>query len=287
MKFVGLYVHPDKEAAQAFALQVLNWLEERNIRVWLDPDTADHLHRPEIMMDEAALSQMKLLITLGGDGTILMASRLVANHGVPILGVHLGQFGFVAEAHPGNLFSLLERAIAGQCEWEDRSMVQGEVWRNGEIVHSDRALNDVVINKGARSRMVRLQTALRGEDFASYPADGVIVSTPTGSTAYALSAGGPLVEPTIQALLLVPICPHALSARPLLLPHDERITITLSSDGQEVFFSADSACEFPLKSGDRIEIQVAPVATRLVVERHGSFYGKVRKRLLWGERVNA
>jgi NAD+ kinase len=284
---VGLIINRSKWETLHFAHQVIAWLTERDIDVWVDKQAAPWLGRDDIACDDAALAKMDLILTLGGDGTILAASRIAAPHGIPILGVHMGHFGFIAETHPEELFTDLEEVLEGRMHIEERMMVYGEVVRDGNILHRAYGLNDIVINKGAMARMLNLQTVFGGDVLATYPADGVIVATPTGSTAYALSAGGPLVEPTVQALLVVPICAHTLAARPLIIPADERISITVESDGGEVLFIADSGSVFHLADHDRIDIRRADHTTHIVTLHKTGFYRKIRKRLLWGERLNA
>ncbi len=284
---VGLITNHDKSEAIAFAPRVVAWLEERGIGVRLDAGSATEVGRPELAASDEELAELDLLITLGGDGTILAASRLAACTGVPILGVHMGRFGFIAESHPNDVQKHLDDLLAGRARLEERMMVQGEVVRGGEVVHTATGLNDVVINKGTMARLLHLRTSFGGDPVVRYPADGVIVATPTGSTAYALSAGGPLVEPTVQALVVVPICPHTLAARPLIVPADETVSVTVEIEDGEVLFMSDSTQVFPLASGDRVDIRRAARSTRIVAVRRSTFYQKVRKRLLWGERLNA
>src|SRR5205823_12629935 len=177
--------------------------------------------------------------------------------------------------------------LEGRCQVEERIMVRGTVIRDGVEVFSAVGLNDAVISKGAQARMLHIETAFGDDVLATYAADGVIVATPTGSTAYALSAGGPLVEPTVLALLVVPICAHSLAARPLVIPCDEVVSIVIESDGGEVLFSADGAAEFALESGDKVVVKKAEFSARFITFRNASFYRKVHKRLLWAERLNA
>ncbi len=287
IKRVGLIVNRSKWESINFAHLVLAWLTERDIDVRVDRESAPWLGRDDLASDDDALADRQLLITLGGDGTILSASRIAAPHAIPILGVHMGHFGFIAETHPDELFPDLERVLEGEMRVEERMMVYGEVVRGEHVVHSGFGLNDIVLNKGAMARMLHLRTAFGEDVIATYPADGVVVATPTGSTAYALSAGGPLVEPTVQALIVVPICPHTLAARPLVIPADETVSITIESDGGEILFIADSGSVFHLTNADRVNIRRADYFTRLVTLHKASFYRKIRKRLLWGERLNA
>ncbi len=284
---VGLIVNRSKWRALQFAQEVIAHLTESGVEVRIDRESAPLIGRDDLACDEAELCGVQMLITLGGDGTILHASHIAAPLGIPILGVHMGRFGFIAEAHPDDLIPNLFALLQGEFETEHRMMVYGEVVRNGEVVFSGDGLNDVVVSKGAMARMLRLETSFGNEHITTYPADGVIVATPTGSTAYSLSAGGPLVDPTVQALLVVPICPHTLAARPLLIPSTETVSFHVETDGGDVLFIADSYRIFPLADGDIVRVRRADHTTVLVKLGRASFYRKIRERLLWGERLNA
>lgn len=284
---VGILVNSARPEALEFSRQVVTWLAERGASVCVEAEAAEYIGCREAACSEAELAATDLIITLGGDGTILKASHVAAPRGVPILGVHMGHFGFIAETHPGDLLPHLDEVLAGNVSIEERMMLRGDVTRAGRVVFSAIGLNDVVLTQGTVARMMLLETWFGGEEIATYAADGVIVATPTGSTAYALSAGGPLVEPTVQALLVVPICPHTLSARPLVIPCDETVSVTLRFERGQALFSADGGPAFPLEPGDRVDVHRAEFSTRLVTLGHASFYRKVRNRLLWAERLNA
>ncbi len=284
---VGLIVNRTKLPALQFAHEVIAWLTERDVHVCVDAEVAPLLGRDDLAADAACLGRTELLITLGGDGTILTASHIAAPRGIPILGVHMGHFGFITECRPDDLLSHIDDIVEGNLRLEERMMVHGQVVRAGETVFQAIGLNDVVLSRGTRARMLHLHTSFGGEYIATYAADGVVVATPTGSTGYALSAGGPLVEPTLEALLVVPICAHTLAARPLLIPCDQTVSVTVESDGGEMLFSADSVSVFPLEPGDRVDVRRADFTTRIVTLGHASFYRKVRERLLWAERLNA
>jgi NAD+ kinase len=286
LKRVGLMVNGSKWEALQFASEVIAWLTERDVEVLIDPDAGPALGRDDIVWDTDTFGGLELLLTLGGDGTILAASHIAAPLGIPILGVHMGRFGFITETHPDELFARLDVMLETGPHVEERMMVQGDVLRDGKVVFSAVGLNEVVMNKGTMARTLHLRTSIGGDFVATYPADGVIVSTPTGSTAYALSAGGPLVEPTVQALLVVPIAPHTLAARPITIPPEETVSVMIESDGGEALFTADSCQIFPLVTGDQIDVRRADYTTRIVTFGKSSFYGKFRKRLLWGERLN-
>ena len=197
----------------------------------------------------------------------------------------MGRFGFIAETHPADLYTNLEEILAGQVRVDERLMVQADIVRADECIHSGYGLNDVIL-KSKMTHLLSLKTRIGGAYFATYSADGVVVATPTGSTGYALSAGGPLIAPSVEAFVLVPICPHTLSARPIIVPADENIEIEVETDGHEVIFAIDGVEPVALETGDRIVIRQAPHRTRLIIVDHTTFYAKVRNRYLYGERLN-
>jgi len=282
---VGIVVHRSNPKATEFAKEVIAWLEQRGIGVVLEERMAARIERFQLIGLPELMSEVACVISLGGDGTILTAARMAAPSRIPILGVHMGRFGFIAELHPDSLLEALPAILRGEYQLEERMMVRAEVWRNGECVYDADGLNEVVV-KSAMSQIVNLKMFLSGREFATYPADGIIVATPTGSTAYSLSAGGPLVAPTVQALLLTPICPHTLSARPMIVPCTETVDIDLEKDGGEVFCSVDGQEEFALETADRVSVRRADDMARIIVLDATSFYRKVRARYLYGERLN-
>ncbi len=281
MQTAGIVLHPTRQEARTLAEEARRWLTARGLTVYRDTSPTTVFAQAE----GRESTPLDFLITLGGDGTILTAARAAAPFGVPILGVHLGRFGFIAESHPDALFSDLERILAQEARLEERMMIQAEVWRQEQKIVSRFGLNEVMVKTGM-SHLMQLRTRLGGSEFATYPADGVVIATPTGSTAYALSAGGPIVTPTVQALLMVPVCPHTLNARPLLLPYDEQIEIEVESQGNDIIFAIDGIDPFPLESGDRIVIRRADYVTRLFTFGQGNFYRKIHSRYLYGERLN-
>jgi NAD+ kinase len=281
---VGIVVHRTRPEALTFAGEVIAWLRERGVAVRLDSEAASDLEMPVLACLPGQWETVEFILTLGGDGTILKAARMAAPCGIPILGVHMGRFGFIAETHPKDLYPHLEEILNGQMRVEERMMVRADISREGECVHSGVGLNDVLV-KSMMTHMLQLRTYLGGALFATYPADGLIVATPTGSTAYALSAGGPLVVPTVQAFVVVPVCPHTLSARPMVVPAEETIGLEVESEG-EVIVAVDGVEPFTLLTGDHVSIRRADDVTRLIVLDHATFYRKVRDRYLYGERLN-
>ncbi len=283
---VGLIVHTDKPDALRFTREAVKWLEEHDLQVHLEPEIAHALNMPDYQCDEPTLCQSDLLIALGGDGTILRASHLAAPRGIPILGVHLGRFGFIAQIQPHQLPEAIARVQTGDYRVEKRLMVRAVAYRDGTAICDALALNDVVVTKGAVARMITLQTFVNDTFLATYSADGVVVATPTGSTAYSLSAGGAIVDPACDVLLLTPICAHTLSARPLVLPADKQVKVVVSADDGDFHLQADGGETVKLRSGDAVQVFRAEERTHLIVFDPDEFYTKLRDRLLWGERVN-
>lgn len=282
---VGLMVHRTRPEALHFSREVVGWLEARDIAVRMDADAADRLMMPVLAGSEEDWKQVEFVITLGGDGTILTAARRTAPNGIPILGVHMGRFGFIAETHPADLFENLEEILSGNLQIEERLMIRADIMRDGSCIHTGIGLNDVLL-KSKMSHLWSLKTHIGGAHFATYPADGLVVSTPTGSTGYSLSAGGPLIEPCVDAFAFVPICPHTLSARPLVVPSTEVIEVEVETDGDDVIFAIDGVEPVTLATGDRIVMRQADHRTRLIIIDRTTFYAKVRNRYLYGERLN-
>ncbi len=281
----GVVVHRTRHEVGGSALELIAWFQQRGIGVRLDAETAERLERPDLWCGDNGWGDTTFIVTLGGDGTILTAARSAAIAGIPILGVHMGRFGFIAETHPSELYQHLERVLDGHMQLEERMMVQADVYRDGFCVNSQFGLNDALV-KSRASQLLQIKTRLARSDFATYFADGIIVSTPTGSTAYSLSAGGPLVAPTVQAMIITPICPHTLSARPMVVPSEEVVEIEIETDSADVALAVDGVDPFALESGDRIVIRKSSCVTQLIVLDHTTFYRKVRNRYLYGERLN-
>jgi NAD+ kinase len=225
-----------------------------------------------------------LIVVLGGDGTLLSVARLVVRPSVPILGVNLGGLGFITEVAIDELEAVLERTLSGDFSVEKRMTLGVEVHGKRGKAKKFRMLNDAVITKGARSRMIDLETYVGREYLCTYRADGLIISTPTGSTAYSLSAGGPIIYPTLGAILLSPICPHTLTNRPIVVSSKSTIRVTLRSAGNTVFFSPDGQEGVILKDGDVVEVKDYGVPVSLVKVPSRGYFEILRNKLKWGER---
>jgi NAD+ kinase len=282
---VGLVAKPDAKEAQAVLLTLLDWLPGRGVAVVLEKETADLV--PGASAPTARKSdlpgQVDLLVVLGGDGTLLSMARAVGDLGVPILGVNLGGLGFLTATTLDELLPALEQLLAGGMEIEERMLLSARLRREGQAPADYLALNDVVITKSAMSRIIDLRVSVDGQHAINYRADGLIVSTPTGSTAYNLSAGGPILFPTMDAVVLTPIAPHTLSNRPVVLPGTQRIEVTLLVE-QEVMLTMDGQVGVPLRERDVVEVQKAPARIRLARFPQKDFFSVLRTKLKWGQR---
>jgi len=265
MKRIGIVAKPDRPDAAGVVARLLDWCAEHGLQPVLEKETAGLC--PDAQASTARKpdlpGQVDLLLVLGGDGTLLSMARLVGDLGVPILGVNLGGLGFLTALTKEELFPALEAFLAGGLVIEERVMLAAQVWRQGERLSEYAALNDVVITKSAMSRIINLAVSVDGQFATAYRADGLIISTPTGSTAYCLSAGGPIVFPTMPAIVLTPICSHTLTNRPIVLPADQRIEVTLQSD-QDVMLTLDGQVGFALKEADVVAISQATARISLL-----------------------
>ena len=285
MTRVGIVAKPDAPRAQGVILQLLPWLAERGHSVVLEKETADLV--PAAVTASAGKpelpGQVDLLIVLGGDGTLLSMARAVGDLGVPLLGVNLGGLGFLTATTLDEMLPALEAYLEGRMAIEERMLLSARVVRNGQSGCEYAALNDVVITKSAMSRIIDLSVSVDGRYATAYRADGLIISTPTGSTAYSLSAGGPILFPTMDAVVLTPICSHTLTNRPIVVPGTDRIEVTLLAD-QEVMATMDGQVGVGLRGGDTVEIRKAASRIRLVRFPQKDFFSVLRTKLKWGER---
>lgn len=282
---VGIVAAMHKRRVAAAVAEVVDWLQGRGVRAILQREQAEALSLPELGVEAADLGERAdLLLSMGGDGTFLAAARMAAPLGKPILGINLGGFGFLAVVPAGAaMVETLAEMMSSPLEVKERMMLQAAVRRREDEVERFTALNDIVVGKGAFSRLFRMRTSISGVPISSFPADGMIVSTATGSTGYSLSAGGPVVDPAVRVIILTPICAHALSARTLVVPADRVIEMALPDlRGEEVKLTADGQEGFTLRAGDRVEVKEAPFSARLLAPKDASFYTRLRSKLGWG-----
>ncbi|MDH7603156.1 MAG: NAD(+)/NADH kinase [Armatimonadota bacterium] len=289
MQTVGLAPNPKKREALELAAEVLQWIESRGARVVVMDEAARKLGRDELAAADSDVAAADVLLVLGGDGTVLRWSQLAARSGTPMLGVNFGQYGFITEIHPRDTIKALERIFDGDYIISNRSLLMARVIaKDGECKGEYTGLNDAVVSKGPVARMLGLRMFVNGKYIVTYSADGIIVSTPTGSTAYSLSAGGPVVHPSVPVFVVTPICPHTMNARSLVVPDTEVINITgeAGEDDQELVLTLDGQVAHQLAPGDTVEITKASIQAKLIQLDPLSFYHKLQQRLRWGERFS-
>lgn len=282
MKRIGIIGKSGRPEPAEIAKGIVTWLRERDAEVFVDMETSQPLGIKGYLRSEIP-QLVDLVLVLGGDGTMLSVARLVCEKGIPILGINLGGLGFITEVQRTEVYQALERVFSGQYIIEERLMLNASVVRHGERITGYTTLNDVVINKGALARIIELETSVNNRYVTTFRSDGLIVSTPTGSTAYCLSAGGPILFPTIESIVLIPICPHTLTNRPIVLPDTVSIEITLRSLVEDVFLTLDGQVGFSLRQNDTVIVEKSPYKTRLLIPFERDFFEVLRTKLRWGE----
>jgi len=260
------------------------WLRQRGLQPILEQDLAALLGYPDALSREDLPAASDLIVVLGGDGTLLSIARLVKNYGVPILGVNLGRMGFLTEVTLGEMIPALEAIRAGEYRLDRRMMLHAQVFRDDQCLSEHTVLNDVVIHTGALARIISLEVTVNGAYLTTYQADGLIVSTPTGSTAYSLSAGGPIMFPSLFSIILTPICPHTLTNRPIILPVDSTIEATLRGVQRDTFLTLDGQAGLAFLPGDRVRIRKSEYTVPLVRFPDKDYFEVLRTKLKWGER---
>lgn len=283
---IGIVTALHKPRAQEATRRAVTLLQEAGAEVIVTPELAEACELTCSLCANLAEADPDLVLAMGGDGTFLAAARLVAPVGTPLLGVDLGGFGFLAEEEPARVLAEIGRVLAGDFEIEERMMLSVSLHRDGEMREEFLGLNDAVIATGSFRRIVRLSLGVNDQDAAQFAADGLIISTPTGSTAYSLSAGGPIVDPGVEALLITAICPHTLSTRPLLVGADTRIRVTVDPVHQsqdDLALTVDGQETVKLVPGDTVQIRRADCRARVAHFGLRTFYDRLRTKLRWGD----
>ena len=282
-KKIGIIAKPHSPDAKPVVEGLVLWLKERQTEVFLDVDTAAVAGLPTIYQKSKIPGLVDMIIVLGGDGTLLSVSRLVEGRDVPILGVNLGGLGFLTEVTLDALYPTLERVFQQEFIPRELLLINAQVVRQGEIVAQSSCLNDAVISKGFLARMIRLETSVNGQFVTSMRGDGLIVSTPTGSTAYSLSSGGPIVHPSVDALILTPICPHTLTNRPIVIPATARVEATLKCADEGAIVTFDGQVGFHLLENDIVTMAASDDRIRLFRSPTKNDYEILRTKLRWGD----
>lgn len=285
MKTVAIISKPGKDELKRIVPELLAHLEKRGFAAVLDPETAAYAAgTPSVAREELADRRPDLVIVLGGDGTLLAAARAVAHVDVPILGVNLGSLGFLTEVRMDELYATLDALGSDRTARDLRSMLSCRHLRGREVMAEYLALNDVVITKSSIARMAEVDVTVNGMFVAGYKADGVIVSTPTGSTAYSLAAGGPVLEPSVDAFVITPVSPHALTNRPLVVRDSAEIILAVAGPTEDAFLTVDGQIGVPLQLGDRVICRKAEHRVHLLRATQRTFFEVLRAKLKWGER---
>ena len=284
MKCAGIIAKHTDPRAESIVSDLCRWLEEHGKGVVLDRETASLIGRPDSVVRSRLPDLCDFLIVIGGDGTLLSAARVVGTTGRPILGVNMGSLGFMTAITLDELYPALERIFRFDFDYEERMMLVAHVHRLGERVANYTVLNDVVINKGALAKMIDIKVAVSELYLSTFKADGLIICTPTGSTGYSLAAQGPIIYPTMNTILITPICPHTLTFRPLVVPDELIVRAELLSEETDVFLTLDGQVGFGLRKGDVIEVKRAEAPLRFFRSPFRDYFTVLRTKLKWGER---
>jgi NAD+ kinase len=284
MKRIGVFAKRHHKDAVRLAEDVVDWLVERKIEAFVDEPLAESMSDMQGYQGKEIPPLVDMVVVLGGDGTLLSVARLVGDLRTPILGVNLGSLGFLTEITRSELFPMLEQVVEGNFTVSERMRLLAVIRRNGEEVARYRVLNDVVINKGALARIIDMETWVDDDYLTTFKADGLIISTPTGSTGYNLAAGGPIIYPGNHCHVISPICAHTLTNRPIVVSVEATIRIEVKSYDEDVVFTADGQEGMPLQGGDVVELRKSNHCTLLIKSPSKDYFQVLRTKLRWGER---
>lgn len=285
MKQVAIFAKVHDPRCQGVASELVTWLEQRNCMPLVDAHLARHVGYDKGFSEEQIRDRAELVVVLGGDGTLISVARLFSSRQVPIVGVNLGSLGFLTEITVEQLYPVLEQCLADCHRITERMMLDVTVTRGEHEISRCQVLNDAVINKGALARIIELEARVNDNFLTTFKADGLIISTPTGSTGYSLSAGGPIVQPLMQCTVITPICPHTLTNRPIVISDQSVVRIVVKSSFDEmVYLTLDGQVGVELQEGDCIEVRRAETTTALVTSPEKDYFAILRAKLKWGER---
>lgn len=279
---IGVIANITKENSPAYAVSLRDWLQEKGIAVLFDEATADRTGDAVGVEWKKLAAEADMIVVFGGDGTMLRVARLVCEFNIPILGINIGGLGYLTEVNLDEMFAAMEIILDGNIITEKRMMLDVVITRRGEPIGEGRVLNEIYINRDNLSRIIDLETAVNDRHLATFKADGLIIATPTGSTAYCLSAGGPIIFPEQKAMIINPICPHTLTNRPVVLPDSVVVKIVLWTKGLGATLTLDGQVAFTLKSGDLVEVRKSKCMTLLVASPHRNYLEILRTKLGWG-----
>lgn len=284
IKVVGIVTKPRQPEVAAVARRLADWLRARGVDPLMETDAAELTGQPGLgVAGEILARKSDLVVVVGGDGTLLAAARLLEGRDVPVLGINHGGLGFLTAVPLEGIYRDLERILDGEYSSDSRMMIDASIVRDNQAIATHQALNDVVINKGTPARIIEVEARVDDQYVSTFRADGLIVSTPTGSTAYNMSAGGPIVHPDLDAILVTPICSHTLTNRPIVLPANVHVVVTLRSpDEQGVFATVDGQLGVPMQPGDALSVSMSEGRVRLVAPVGKDYFGVLRGKLKWG-----
>jgi len=281
-KKVSILYKENDNLALEMAIKVQDWLKNKGTEciVFHSVGFFSSFNHSEIL----AVQSSDAVVVLGGDGTMLSASRIIGGKKTPIIGINMGSLGFITEIPRSELFDTLEQIFSGNYEIEERSMLKAQILRDEQIINEYIGLNDIVIGKGIMAKISDFNLIINDVYVSTIKADGIIISTPTGSTAYNLSAGGPILYPTLKGIVFTTICPHTLTVRPLVLPDHFVIDVVISSHVRDIFLTIDGQIGFPLKKNDKVRCRIAEEKTYLIAPVGRDYFKVLREKLKWGER---
>ncbi|NLM25685.1 MAG: NAD(+)/NADH kinase [Firmicutes bacterium] len=276
---IGIMPHTGKPVAMQLTVEVIEYLMSKGKIPWISEEVAALIGRPDLGRKEETIKEIDVLLVLGGDGTLLNAARTIVDYDILILGVNVGHLGFLTEIETDHLYQSLDKLLARDFHVEERMFIECQVIRDQQVIATYRALNDFVITRGTFARIIQLRVDVDDQPVVDYQADGLIVATPTGSTAYSLSAGGPIVEPSLDCLIITPICPHTLAARSVVVHQDATVTVIIEANHEEVMLTIDGQLGFPLQSLDQVKIVRAGVTGKFIKLSGRSFFDILNSRL--------
>jgi len=283
MKNIGVFAKIHDPRCKQVAGDLVEWINSKGLSPLVEDQLAQCLELKQSVDRFEIAKSADLVVVLGGDGTLISVARLLVGRDVPIVGVNLGSLGFLTEITISEMVSLLENCLHGDYRVSERMMLQATIFRNEDKIAAYDVLNDVVINKGALARIIELDTLIDGNRLTKFRADGLIVSSPTGSTGYSLAAQGPVVHPSLDCFVITPICPHTLTNRPIVVSGNTLLCVTLKSKEEDVFLTLDGQIKVELKSGDVICIEKSIHRTKLVLSGSKDYFEVLRTKLKWNE----
>lgn len=281
---IGIIAKNNIEEPFEITKKLSNWLKERGVEVYVEKELGKKIRHPNSIDRTDIPKLVEVILVFGGDGTFLGVAREACKYGTPILGINLGGLGFLTEVTVDELYPMMERIIDGDYEVEDRQMLITSIRRGKKNIGTYEVLNDVVINKGALARIIDLAIYIEDSHVTTYKADGIILATPTGSTAYSLSAGGPIVHPGIPVTIITPICPHTLTNRPLVVSSKMKVEIKVTTQEPDTYLTLDGQIGLRLKTGDLIEVKRTDTSVKLIKSPFRDFFSILKTKLMWGER---